>query len=174
VRLWRELLGAQGARAPPTEVIMTDTDDFMARYTEQARLRALLAPGVDSHNKRVLFDALRDAGIACVSVEFDGYGDSGQIESIAFLRPDNGECDGPATEVEIRSARYDGSGIDAETCTVAQAIETIAYRLLADSHGGWENNEGADGTFTFIVEHRTISLVYNEHYAATEAFEHEF
>lgn len=153
---------------------MTDTDDFMARFREQERLRALLTPEVDTHNRRVLFDALRDAGISCVTVEFDGYGDSGQIERIAFLRPDNSECDSPATEIEILSARYDGSGIDAETCPVAQAIETLAYRFLEDTHGGWENNDGAEGTFTFLVEPRTIGLVYNERYTATETFEHEF
>lgn len=153
---------------------MTDTDDFMARFREQERLRALLASEVDTHNRLVLFDALRDAGIGCVTVEFDGYGDSGQIERIAFLRPDNSECDSPATEIEIRSARYDGSGIDSESCPIAQAIETMAYRLLGDTHGGWENNEGADGTFTFLVEPRTIGLVYNERYTATETFEHEF
>lgn len=153
---------------------MTNTDDFMARYIEQERLRALLAPVVDTHNKRVIFDALRDASIASVIVEFDGYGDSGQIERIAFLRLDNSECDSPATEIEIRSARYDGSGIDSETCPITQAIETMAYRLLGDSHGGWENNDGADGTFTFLVGPRTIGLIYNERYTSTETFEHEF
>lgn len=83
---------------------MTDTDDFMAHFREQERLRALLAPEIDMHNKRALFDALRDAGIACITVEFDGYGDSGQIGRIAFLGPDNSECEGPSTEIEIRSA----------------------------------------------------------------------
>lgn len=153
---------------------MTDTDDFMAGFMEQERLRTLLTPEADTHNRRVLFDAFRYAGIGCVIVEFDGYGDSGQIERIAFFRPDNSECDCPAAEIELRSARYDGSGIDSETCPIAQAIETMAYRLLGGSHGGWENNEGADGTFTFLVEPRAISLVYNERYTATETFEHEF
>lgn len=153
---------------------MTGTDDFMARYLEQERLRALLAPEVNEHNKAVLFDALRDAGIACVAVEFDGYGDSGQIERVAFLRSDNGECEGPAAQIELRSTRYDGSGIDAETVPLADAIERIAYRFLGDSHGGWENNEGAYGTFTFLVEPRTIGLVYNERYEATETYEHQF
>lgn len=153
---------------------MTETDDFMTRYMEQERLRALLAPEVDGHNKTVLFDALGDASIACVAVEFDGYGDSGQIERVAFLRADNSECDCPPGEIEFRSARYDGSGIDSEACPIAEAIERMAYRFLEDSHGGWENNEGADGTFTFLVEPRTITLVYNERYTATDSYEHQF
>lgn len=153
---------------------MTGTDDFMTRYMEQERLRALLAPQINEHNKTVLFVALQDAGIACVAVESDGYGDSGQIERVAFLRADNSECDGPPLEIELHSARYDGSGIDSENCSIPQAVEKMAYRLLANSHGGWENNEGAYGTFTFLVEPGTIGLVYNERYEATETFEHQF
>ena len=54
------------------------------------------------------------------------------------------------------------------------AIERLAYDLLEETHGGWENNEGAYGEFVFDVAERTIRLEYNERVMETEYSEHEW
>ena len=51
-------------------------------WQKQARDRDRLAGEVLDENKAALFSALSQAAIATVTVRFDGYGDSGQIEEI--------------------------------------------------------------------------------------------
>jgi hypothetical protein len=39
---------------------------------------------------------------------------------------------------------------------------------------GWENNDGAFGTFVFDVADRTITLEHNERYTEVNITSHEF
>jgi hypothetical protein len=43
-------------------------------------------------------------------------------------------------------------------------LEELAWDYLYDNHCGWENNDGAFGTFVFNVPDRTITLEHNERY----------
>lgn len=52
--------------------------DIVAEIEAETSQRAALRPA----NKSAVFAALAGAGVATVTVSFDGYGDSGQIESI--------------------------------------------------------------------------------------------
>lgn len=150
-----------------------DVDAWMARYNEEQRLRALLHPRVDAHNKAVLLKILGDAGIVRVDVAFDGAGDSGQIEEITLTGSDDCEAEPPVGEIEIQSVAYDGSGVTSEAMPVAGALEHICYDLLAQHHAGWENNEGGYGSFTFDVAGDLITYTHNERYELVETFKHE-
>lgn len=55
-----------------------------------------------------------------------------------------------------------------------EAIERLAYDFLEETHGGWENNEGAYGDFLFDVTERTITLNYNERIDTSEYTQHVF
>lgn len=55
-----------------------------------------------------------------------------------------------------------------------EIIEDVCYAALSETHGGWENNDGAYGDFTFDVPHRTITLEFNERYTATDYYEHSW
>jgi hypothetical protein len=57
---------------------------------------------------------------------------------------------------------------------VSDAVEALVYALLEETHGGWENNEGAYGEFTFNVTERTITLDYNERYEDSHYTQHNF
>jgi len=48
--------------------------------------------------------------------------------------------------------------------TLQEAIETLAYEYLDETHYGWENDEGAYGTFVFSVPDRTITLQHSDRY----------
>jgi hypothetical protein len=144
-----------------------------AAYDAKQRAFEATASRLLVDNKKVLFDLLAGAGISQVIVKFDGYGDSGQVEDIDAFNGDD-PADLPDAEVEILSAHWGSADIKRACCSAADAIETMAYDFLSQTHGGWENNDGADGEFVFDVAERSISLDYNERYTATESYSHEF
>ena len=80
----------------------------------------------------------------------------------------------PNVQVEIATPLWDGSGTETHSLTMHDAIERLAYDLLEETHGGWENNEGAYGEFVFDVAERTIRLEYNERVMETVYSEHEW
>lgn len=133
-----------------------DMDAFMARYRAYEQRAAELHPA----NKAALFAALADAGITRVTVTFNGYGDSGQIDSIT-VRAGEEEVELPATSVELASTEFGSEEITRLTKPLADAVDSFCYALLADKHGGWENNEGAYGEFVFDVATDRIVLDFN-------------
>ncbi|WP_454885413.1 DUF6878 family protein [Sphingomonas oryzagri] len=146
-----------------------DADGFMARYAAYQQRGAEL----NAANKLTLFAALGEAGITVVTVTFDGSGDSGQIESIAAMRGDE-DADLPKTPIDIAVADFHRPDPDRFTKPLADAIEALAYAFLEETHGGWENNDGAFGEFVFDVAAGTITLDYNERIETSENYIHEF
>ena len=149
---------------------MSASPDFVAYEAKIAAARALeneAAPG----NKKVLFDALAAAGIAVVEVSFDGGGDEGQIEGMVALTSDNAGIALPDVGIPFAEVVWEGPALITAPRRVADVIETMAYDWLTQTHGGWENGEGAFGTFTFDVATRVITLHHNALYVE---FEHSF
>lgn len=157
---------------------MTDPKPFdftasMARVQAERVAYEARAAIVRPANKTTLFDALTAAGITQVIVTFDGYGDSGQVEDISALS--GGETVNlPEAQIIIASTSWGDDAITESTMSVAEAIEQLAYDFLSETHGGWENNDGAYGEFTFDVAEREITLNYNERYTVIESYEHRF
>ena len=156
---------------------MTDTTpipsfDF-AKWQAEERARAATADAIRPANKAALFGALAAADITSVTVEFDGCGDSGQIESIAVK---SGDIDGDLPDATIMLATLDWRDTEPITRSMSarDAIEHMAYDCLARKHGGWEINAGAFGTFTFDVAARSITLAFNQRFEDFESSEHVF
>jgi len=142
----------------------------IAQYHDHARRVVEARPA----NKAALFDALTRAGITRVTVGFDGYGDSGQIEQVEVHAGD-AVAELPADQIEFVEPVYGDPGkVERSTHTISDAIETLVYAFLEETHDGWENNDGAYGDFTFDVAERTITLDYNERYTASEYSQHVF
>ena len=97
----------------------------------------------------------------------------GQIENIEAKAGDAVVAI-PAGEIEIAEAIWASQSPAALRVSIVDAIERLAYDLLERTHCGWENNDGADGDFTFDVAERTITLDYNERYTASEYSQHVF
>ena len=151
-----------------TDTLETDAEASfaasIAKYQNHARRLAEARPA----NKAVLFDALARAGITKVVVNFDGYGDSGQIERID-VHAGEAEAKLPEDQIEFAEPVYGNpEKVERSTHTISDAIETLAYAFLEETHDGWEDNDGAYGDFTFDVGNRTITLDYNGRY--TESF----
>jgi hypothetical protein len=135
---------------------MIDPNDFIVHY--QNHEKALKE--ANAFNKAAVFEALSVAGISTVIVEFDGEGDSGQIESVTASAGDTHVVP-PATELRLKRASWQSESLTEVNTPLPEAIETLCYGYLEQYQGGWENNDGAFGSFTFDVAGRTIELEFN-------------
>ena len=156
-----------------TDITQPPTITWAQAWLKQACDRDRLAGEVLPANKTALFDALSQAGITTVTVHFDGYGDSGQIEEIE-ARAAGTTVELPDCTIDIASPTSDGSGVQWTSLTVREAIEQLAYDFLGQFHCGWENNDGAYGDFTFDVASRVITLEYNQRFTDSQFFEHSW
>jgi hypothetical protein len=142
--------------AAPLRPSTVDFGAILAAHAERTARIEALRPG----NKDRLFDGLMAVGITHVTVTFDGSGDSGQIESIGAWAGETA-VDFPATEIPYAALTWD-------------VVEQLAYDFLSDTHGGWENNDGAWGEFCFDAAARCIHLEFNERFTSSELTTHDF
>lgn len=158
---------------------MTDTTHVPASanpceaWQIEAAHRARLAAEARIVNRAAIFAALADAGITTVTLHFDGYGDSGQIEDVTAFAGDQSKAL-PSVSVEMAKAIWDGSGLERQHMSLSQAIESLAYDCLESTHSGWEDGDGGYGDFVFDVAAQTIKLDYDERYVAIENYQHDF
>ena len=146
---------------------MTDYDRKWSAFRQR---QAELLPA----NKAALFAALAEAGIHTVVVAFDGCGDSGQMESTAGFDARSETVEIPEVEIEMRSVTFETGEITVTSTGLREAIETMAYELLEQTHGGWEDGDGAHGEFTFSVAEQSIQLDFNERFTESTNYQHEF
>lgn len=165
-------------RSHPKDAQMTQTDKFfdfadaMTRYEADRAAFKAEATRLREANKAALFAVLESHTITQIVVSFDGYGDGGQVENIEAAS--GGKIVPlPDDDVDLTFARH-GRESEARTEPLGEAIESMAYDCLEETHCGWENNDGAYGEFIFRVGDDTITLDYNERYTATESYEHDF
>ena len=141
---------------------MTDTTETSAAPVDDLRIR----------NKPIVFDALAEAGIEKVSIEFDGAGDSGQIEDVLAWNAAGDTIPLPADrKLHLPSSQPDNPPVE---MTLQEAVETLAYDFLEETHPGWEINDGAFGTFVFDVTDRAITLDYRERFTDVDISTHQF
>lgn len=152
----------------------TRTPSFdVAAWEVERREHEAAQAAIRPANKAAFFSVLSAVGITRVDVSFDGYGDSGQIESID-AKADAADVLLPETTVTLTMIGWRSADPTERTMSVHDAIEHFAYDCLARTHGGWENNEGAFGTFAFDVADQSITLDYNQRFEDVESFEHAF
>jgi hypothetical protein len=151
----------------PTPSPAFDANDFL----EKDRAFTALSDSIRPANKTALFDALSAAGITSVLVHFDGSNDGGQIEDIDATA---GDQTAEIPNGNIAQVRWGDANIERTSLSVRDAIESLACDFLEQTHGGWENNEGAHGEFTFDVARRTIMLDYNERVETSEYSQNMF
>jgi hypothetical protein len=130
------------------------------------------ADDIRAHNKNLIFAALADAGIHRVTVDYDGSGDSGQIDSIEAWDAADEKIPLPS----IRKVQLASGNLDCPVNEIGlqAAVENLAWDYLYDEYCGWENNDGAFGNFVFNVPDRLITLEHNERYSDVNTSSHEF
>jgi hypothetical protein len=148
---------------------MTDPNTIMSLWDQSRQAQAKLNDG----NKAAAFDVLAAANITDVRAEFDGCGDSGQIESV-LAYSSNDQTPIPAVNVTIQEVAWNSTVPTARETSLADAIETLCYSYLAQTHAGWENNDGAYGEFKLNTAERTIELEFIGRYTETYTDTHSF
>jgi hypothetical protein len=143
--------------------------DFLTSWKRHADLVAK----ANVLNKAIVFDALAAAGITDILVEFDGGGDSGQIEGV-LARAGDKPIDLPTTTLSLHTAGWGEPELAVTELPLAEAIENLCYGYLEQKHEGWENNDGAYGEFTFNVAERRIELDFNGRFTDTWHDAHTF
>jgi hypothetical protein len=124
-------------------------------------------------NRDRIFDALAAAGVDSVAVEYSGYGDSGQIDMVdlADLTHDISiDYDDVLTHYQDGQK---GLSLLTKSKRLGDAIEGFCWEILEAKHGGWENDAGGNGKFTFNVPERTITFEHNEAYTEYTKYTHE-
>jgi hypothetical protein len=163
---------AQIQPVAPAPTAALPCPDYATWQAEAAKHRAALARKV-AQAKTCLFDCLEDAGLILITVDFDGSGDSGQIEGI-FAFDEYGEVAVPRASLPCISLNPVARADTTELQSVSDVVEALAYDLLEEEHGGWENNDGAYGELRFDVTDRTITLAYHERIMTSEYSEHSW
>jgi len=92
-------------------------------------------------------------GITRVTADYDGGGDSGQLESVRLYQ---------GTDERTES-------VDPELVT---RVEQLLYDLLEVRHGGWENNEGAFGEFQWDVVSDALTHEHNARFTDYDVSTH--
>jgi hypothetical protein len=80
----------------------------------------------------------------------------------------------PATPVSVQNVSWGDAKPVTTQSTLGDAIEALCYDCLEETHGGWENNEGAYGEFRLDVARRTIELEFIGRFADTYTTNHTF
>lgn len=159
---------SQAEPVPGEALIVANQSAVVAEFNaimERERRRNELQQSVMPENRTALLAALKAAGIVRLEINYDGCGDSGQInEQNATLATDETialEDVKGAGDVTLASVGYDLT-VNRTTQDLAAAVETYCYDVLETYHSGYENNDGGNGDFAFDVEAGTIELVHND------------
>jgi len=145
----------------------------MKDFLEHDELYLKAVAKANALNKAVVFDALAATHLTRITVEFDGEGDSGQIEEITGYAGDLASAI-PSTTLTLHQAAQNRDDPRTTEVSLGAAIETLCYDYLSQTHGGWENNDGACGTFEFDVRKRTIRLDFNARFTDSTNSSHHF
>ena len=118
-------------------------------------------------NKGIAKDFMLKNNISRVVIEFDGNGDSGQVDSVSFQDENEEDTDVNHTPCQMfeRTARWFGEEHSRELVEVTSNAEALfiemAYSMLEAKHSGWEINEGSFGAI-IIKADGTGVMEYNE------------
>jgi hypothetical protein len=97
----------------------------------------------EKSSRAELRQQLQRLGVETVTANYDGCGDSGQIEEPEF-------------------------GVNNVPPTVVMGVQNLFYDLLESHYAGWEINEGSFGMFEWGVRADCISLTHSMRTEVTE------
>lgn len=112
---------------------------------------------------------LANLGVTGIKVHYDGGGDSGAIEEIAYTTEPCETPDDVDYNTELWNSDHNLANLDKEAYA---AIETFAYKLLDDIEDWW-NNEGGFGDLSICVPSGKYMIDNHVRYYQTEDYQHE-
>ena len=147
-------------------------NDILKRYEEEARAKQKKAMNL----RDKVMAALVAAGVKSVAVDFDGYGDSGEVgKPVVEPKKAKSVLDEFVPGTPHEASEWVDGEVNSQTRdrTVAEAISELCYALL-ENHGGWEINEGSFGEFTIDPKADAINLTFNRRVETYETDEETY
>lgn len=145
----------------------------MPKSKKKTKPRIGLDP-INDGNKEIAFDILKSEGVKSVTIDFEGSGDSGQLEPSSLddrlkkkVVKGSRISQGTVWSPEGKSCRWK------ENCTLEEILQSVCYDALEISNPGWEINEGSFGQFVFLVDERVVNFEFNQRIVETELSEYE-
>lgn len=117
---------------------MTNSQTDFAAMTEEWRVEREAA---NTSARAELLPQLRALGVTEVVAEYEGYGDSGNVENLTV------QPEGIALPEDL-----------------ARSVEDFAWSIAYHQHPGFENNEGGYGTLTWDIAADSITLDHADRY----------
>jgi hypothetical protein len=115
---------------------------------------------------RIVLPVLRQLGVDFVQVDFDGSGDSGQIER-AQLAPNvdtsGVRVDVPVTHNQFLDGRWQGVTV-VKSLNLDDAIQQLSEGYIESNDCDWFNNDGGWGSMTIDVGSGSVSIEINVRY----------
>ena len=147
----------------------TSFEDRMKEIQEKAKQRRIVTKDKILELQQTL--KFNNLEFDEVEVGYSGSGDSGAIEDIDFFNKDKKtlftKYGGYAHEPQSVNIPKDSPLTDAlkkdihhnpTVCKLISYLEDITYDMLEERHGGWEINDGQEGTFTFTFENNSMQI----------------
>ena len=114
---------------------------------------------------------LADMGITGIKVHYDGGGDSGAIESIAYTKE---KCETPEdVEEHTESWQPDFNLADVLDPKTYRTVEDFIYRAILEDIEDWYNNEGGFGDVSIHIPSGKYIVDNHVRYYSTEDYQHE-
>lgn len=139
---------------------MSDSNDLSkaAGVTSSASLEEYYRDSLERVRRELplLAAGLRSIGVASVEVQYDGCGDSGQIEDII-----------------CRDAQGDRINLTGKTPVTDDQLSDLFYDLIESRHPGWENNDGACGELEWDLATDTLRHTHNDRFTDYHTTEHD-
>jgi hypothetical protein len=120
-----------------------------------------------------LFAQLKLLNVNSFEIEFDGSGDSGQIEGVTFCDSSHEVMDIPEDTISWVYTAYGQEPKDTKV-TIHKAVEDLGYQMLEESGHDWYNNEGGYGRIRVHMEgsngkpyvnmNMNIRIINEDHY----------
>ncbi len=117
-------------------------------------------------NLRRILPILREGGINTVTVSFNGGGDSGAVEDIAY-EPNQDVKDMPIEHLSTDSYFDEGQwrrSVTPQQSTINEVIDALTYDYLEETGIDWCNDDGGFGELIIDVQQGTVSLEVNVRY----------
>lgn len=159
-----------------------DMKSVMEQIAEDRKNRATSA----ELNKAALVEAIKPIGLTRIEVDFNGSGDSGQVDEVRYFKGKKEPKDLETIKrTLVQQAKINDSTTYCETKkewvtttrspNIEELVEQICYDLLEANHGGWEINEGSYGEFVFnFGKGNKIDLTFNQRVESVETTEETY
>lgn len=120
-------------------------------------------------NRQPLLAALAALNITEVSIRYEGGGDSGDVMEV-MVKPEEQMSQLTTTQMLYHSVLAENSEghyqykLSESSISLDDALRDFTLTWVNAHHGGWENDEGGDGTVTLYVPANHCQLAHSECY----------